>query len=165
MDLKIVSELIRLMNESKLSSLEIEEKDLRIKLEKIIKNVVDEEVSIDKRVITNKSFENNTAAKSTVNNETIDIKVDNSSTENHVIDLDVKLVKSPIVGTFYNSSSPEAEAFAPVGKNVKKGETLCIIEAMKLMNEIESEYDGEIVEVLIKNGSMVEYGQLLFKIK
>lgn len=165
MDLKIVSELIKLMNESKLSSLEIEEKDLRIKLEKIVTSVVDEEISIDKKVLISKSFENINTAKSSESTETIDIITDDSTTPNNIIDLDVKFIKSPIVGTFYISSSPEAEAFAPVGKKVKKGETLCIIEAMKLMNEIESEYDGEIVELLIKNGSMVEYGQSLFKIK
>lgn len=78
---------------------------------------------------------------------------------------DVHIVKSPIVGTFYNAASPESPAFAPVGQKVKKGQTLCIIEAMKLMNEIEADVDGEIVEVLVANEGIVEYGQPLFKIK
>ena len=75
------------------------------------------------------------------------------------------VVKSPMVGTFYSKSSPSADAFVKKGCKVKKGDTLCIIEAMKLMNEIESEYDGEIVEILASDEDMVEYGQPLFIIK
>lgn len=74
-------------------------------------------------------------------------------------------VKSPIVGTFYQSSTPEAPAFVKVGDQVKKGDILCIIEAMKLMNEIESDADGEIVEICVANEGPVEYGQPLFKLK
>ena len=76
-----------------------------------------------------------------------------------------KLVKSPMVGTFYESSSPKANPFVKVGDKVKKGQVICIVEAMKLMNEIEAEFDGEIVEVCKKNEDMVEYGEILFKIK
>lgn len=76
-----------------------------------------------------------------------------------------KIVKSPMVGTFYEKPSPTAKKFVEVGDKVKKGDILCIIEAMKLMNEIESEYDGEIVEILVKDGEMVDYGKPLFKIK
>ena len=75
-----------------------------------------------------------------------------------------KIVKSPMVGTFYMRPSPTANPYVEVGKDVKIGDTLCIIEAMKLMNEIESEYDGKIVEVLIKDGEPVDYGKPLFKI-
>jgi len=75
------------------------------------------------------------------------------------------LLKSPMVGTFYRSASPDAEPFAGEGKKVKKGETLCIIEAMKLMNEIEAEYDGVVEEILVENASPVEYGQPLFVIR
>jgi acetyl-CoA carboxylase biotin carboxyl carrier protein len=75
------------------------------------------------------------------------------------------VVKSPMVGTFYSKSSPTSEPFVKVGSKVKKGDTLCIIEAMKLMNEIESEFDGEVVKVLVKDDEMVEYGKPLFIIK
>ena len=78
---------------------------------------------------------------------------------------DVYIVKSPIVGTFYASSSPNADPFVEVGAKVSKGATLCIVEAMKIMNEIESEEDGEVVEVLVKNEDIVEYGQPLMKIR
>lgn len=75
------------------------------------------------------------------------------------------IVKSPMVGTFYIKPSPTSQAYVEVGKKVKKGDVLCIIEAMKLMNEIESEFDGEIDEILIKDGEVVEFGTPLFKIK
>lgn len=75
------------------------------------------------------------------------------------------IVKSPMVGTFYSKPSPNADAYVSIGDNVKKGDVLCIIEAMKLMNEIESEFDGEVVEILVKDGEAVEYGKPLFRIK
>lgn len=74
-------------------------------------------------------------------------------------------VKSPMVGVFYTAASPDAEPYVKVGGHVKKGDTLCIIEAMKLMNEINAERDGRIVEICAENGEVVEYGQTLFKIK
>ncbi len=76
-----------------------------------------------------------------------------------------KIVKSPMVGTFYSKSSPKANPYVEVGSKVKKGDILCIVEAMKLMNEIESEFDGEVVEVCVKDGEMVDYGKPLFRIK
>lgn len=75
------------------------------------------------------------------------------------------IVKSPMVGTFYIKPSPTAEAYVEVGKEVKKGDVLCIIEAMKLMNEIESEYAGTVIEILVKDGETVEYGTPLFRIR
>ena len=76
-----------------------------------------------------------------------------------------KFVIAPMVGTFYSKSSPTAEPYVKVGTHVKKGDVLCIIEAMKLMNEIEAEEDGEIAEILATDGEMVEYGKLLFRMK
>lgn len=75
------------------------------------------------------------------------------------------IVKSPMVGTFYLKPSPTSEPYVEIGKEVKQGETLCIIEAMKLMNEIESEFSGKIIEILVKDGETVEYGTPLFRIK
>ncbi len=77
---------------------------------------------------------------------------------------DAQTVKAPLVGTFYAAPSEEAAPYVQVGDQVKKGQTLGIVEAMKLMNEIESEYDGVVAEVCVKNGAMVEYGQPLFRI-
>ena len=80
-------------------------------------------------------------------------------------DIDLAIVKSPIVGTFFRQSEPGAKRFAEVGQTVKKGQVLCIIEAMKLMNEINAECDGEIVKVYVENGQAVQYGERLFAIE
>jgi len=78
---------------------------------------------------------------------------------------ELAIVKSPIVGTFYRAAEPGAEPFVSVGDSVDKGQVLCIIEAMKLMNEIDSEYDGEVVNVYVENGQAVQYGERLFAIR
>jgi len=80
-------------------------------------------------------------------------------------DVELAIVKSPIVGTFYQASEPGARPFAQVGDVVKKGQVLCIIEAMKLMNEINAEVDGELVKVYVENGQAVQYGERLFAIR
>ncbi len=78
---------------------------------------------------------------------------------------DLHLVKSPIVGTFYESPSPGTEAFVKVGSSVETGKVLCVVEAMKLMNEIESDVSGEVIRIFVENGQPVEYGQPLFGIR
>lgn len=92
----------------------------------------------------------------------------NSSVDNEIIPQkeaeNSKVVKSPMVGTFYSSPSASEKPFVEVGSKVKKGDILCIVEAMKLMNEIESEFDGEIAEIYVNNEEMVDYGKPLFKI-
>ena len=79
--------------------------------------------------------------------------------------LELAVVTSPIVGTFYRAADPSSPSFVDIGQRVRKGQTLCIIEAMKLMNEIESEYEGEVVKVYAENGQAVQYGERLFAIK
>jgi acetyl-CoA carboxylase biotin carboxyl carrier protein len=79
--------------------------------------------------------------------------------------VDLGVIKSPIVGTFYRSAEPGAPSFVEIGDTVKKGQVLCIIEAMKLMNEIESDCDGEIVKIYVENGKPVQYGDRLFAVK
>jgi acetyl-CoA carboxylase biotin carboxyl carrier protein len=78
---------------------------------------------------------------------------------------ELAIVKSPIVGTFYRAPEPDAKNFVDIGEMVKKGQVLCIIEAMKLMNEIDSEYDGEVVNIYVENGQAVQYGERLFAIR
>jgi len=80
-------------------------------------------------------------------------------------EIELAVVKSPIVGTFYRSSEPGSAPFVDIGAMVKKGQVLCIIEAMKLMNEIDSEYDGEVVNIYVENGQPVQYGERLFAIR
>ena len=90
---------------------------------------------------------------------------DNKNEVNKEETIEYKVVKSPMVGTFYSKSSPNAKPYVQVGSKVKKGDILCIVEAMKLMNEIESEFDGEIAEICVEDGEMVDYGKPLFKLK
>ena len=92
-------------------------------------------------------------------------KVEEKVEQKNEVSEEYKIVKCPMVGTFYSKSSPDAKEYVEVGSKVKKGDILCIVEAMKLMNEIESEFDGEIVEICVKDGEMVDYGKPLFKIK
>ena len=80
-------------------------------------------------------------------------------------EVELAVVKSPIVGTFYRSPEPGAPPFVEIGSQVKKGQVLCIIEAMKLMNEIDSEYDGEVANIYVENGQPVQYGERLFAIR
>lgn len=156
MDYKDIKKLMDDMGNSKLDSLDIEFPD-GIKIS-MAKNSQKEVVVTTKKADVIEASAPITVPVVTEKKEESLVTMDNKE-ENY------KIVKSPMVGTFYESSSPDAEAFVKVGDKVKKGQVLCIVEAMKLMNEIESEFDGEIVEVCVKNEDVVEYGMPLFKIK
>lgn len=155
MDYKAIEQIIKTAGESGLTFLEIETEGMRITMKK--GNGDDEpKVKAEKCVSSEAQSEKDRIATE---------KVEKKDEENkNADDKNIVSVVSPIVGTFYASSSPDAEDFVSVGSKVKKGDTLCIIEAMKLMNEIQSEVDGEVVEVLAQDEQMVEYGQELFKI-
>ena len=100
---------------------------------------------------------------------TTDVKAEKVCTQEVISTTERKIegniVKSPMVGTFYSKSSPDSKPYVEIGSRVKKGDVLCIVEAMKLMNEIESEFDGEVVDILLKDGEMVDYGREMFVIK
>ena len=154
MNYEEIKKLIDDMGDSKIDELSIEFPDgVKIKMKKdkapVMAPVPQETLQYisvpEKKEAKTELAENNT--------------VENKEEENY------KVVKSPMVGTFYSKSSPDAKPYVEVGSKVKKGDILCIVEAMKLMNEIESEYDGEIVEVCVNDGDMVDYGKPLFKIK
>lgn len=155
MDYNIIEKLMKQMSESNLTKLELEEAGFRICLEKNL------ELG---------AVQNNMSATQ-IPNEKVHI-MDNSYVETVVpetvqtLEEDSKMayVKSPIVGTFYTSSSPEKPPFVKVGDTVEKGQVLCIIESMKLMNEIESDVSGEVAEILVSNEDMVEFGQKMFAI-
>ena len=145
MEYEKLKQLIDDIGNSKLTSLEIEFPDgTKINAKKENKEVITTQVPVE--VISNKTLETKT-----------ETNVDKQETGN--------IVKSPMVGTFYIKPSPTANPYVEIGKYVKKGDILCIIEAMKLMNEIESEYDGEIVEIYVKDVEPVEYGKPLFRVK
>jgi len=142
MEYEQIKQLMEDMGNSKLSSLDIEfPNGIKIKMEK------KEENNNILKVENAKEIENETTEKSTADKRT-----------------EGTIITSPMVGTFYMKSSPNSNPYVEVGSIVKKGDILCIIEAMKLMNEIESEYDGKIVEIFVKDGESVEYGKPLFRI-
>jgi len=140
-----IQKLIDSMGESKLTDLDIEFSD-------------GTKISMKKNIPTN-----NTQPVTTT--ETTATVISNVTLETKNESIDKKVVKSPMVGTFYSKPNPNAENFVDEGDQVVKGQTLCIIEAMKLMNEIESDYAGTIKNILVKDGEMVEYGQPLFEIE
>lgn len=114
--------------------------------------------------ISMKKNENAEATIKTVVVENKEVKTEESESTKLSDENTGNIVKSPMVGTFYIKPNPSAEPYVEVGKRVKKGDVLCIVEAMKLMNEIESEFDGEIAEILVKDGEAVEYAKPLFRI-
>ena len=114
--------------------------------------------------ISMKKNENAEAAIKTVVVENKEVKTEESESTKLSDENTGNIVKSPMVGTFYIKPNPSAEPYVEVGKRVKKGDVLCIVEAMKLMNEIESEFDGEVAEILVKDGEAVDYAKPLFRI-
>ncbi|MFL0270201.1 acetyl-CoA carboxylase biotin carboxyl carrier protein [Candidatus Clostridium radicumherbarum] len=154
MDYKAIQELIKAVNDSNLTTVEIESEGVKLKLEKRQEFVTMERIPEVIKTIPHEE-------QIPVISETPKIQ---EAVKAEPIKKEGILVSSPIVGTFYASPSPDSESYVTVGSKVKKGQVLCIIEAMKLMNEIESEVDGEIIEVLAEKEQMVEYGQPLFRI-
>ena len=148
MNLNKVKEFIQLAKDEGVSSLKYEEKDLKISVDLSPKAVA----AIQAPAATIASSLTNTTSQATA------AAVTDANDGLHV-------VNSPFVGTFYASPSPGTPSFVTKGKKVAKGDTLCILEAMKIMNEIEADASGEIVEICVENESLVEFGQPLFKIK
>lgn len=157
MNIKEMKELIELINSSDLALFELKQGDLYIKMDKSLSRT---EV-LAKEVKDSKTTQTITESVE-VKEEVVIEKVTCSDVEN---DVELYSITSPMVGTFYSSPAPGEASFITEGKTVKKGDILCIIEAMKLMNEIESDINGEIVSILVKDGDMVEYGQPLFKVR
>lgn len=159
MEYKKILELIHEMNKTDLTKIEIEEEDFRVCLEKNGSNIAMMQQGNNGCGI---SENNNTSENEVARNNNFENEI---SEEYQLEEAQGERVISPMVGTFYASSAPENPPYVKVGDKVKKGQVLCIIEAMKLMNEIESEFDGELVKILASNEQMVEFGQPLFIIK
>ena len=143
MNIENVKALVEILNKNGLSKLEICEGETKIYLEKpyAVKEIA-------------------TKAENTFKAEPLIV-----NTEGETLDFNkITEVKSPLVGVFYIAPSPESDPFVTIGSKVQKGDVLCIVESMKLMNEITAECDGEIVDICLKNGDITEFGQVLFKI-
>ena len=157
MDLQQIKQILDLVREHELSEFEIEHEGLRLKVRKGANGapVVTVPAPAPPAVVMAAAPGAAAAPASAAG----------GSAAEAADEIELAVVKSPIVGTFYRSSEPEAASFVEIGSTVKKGEVLCIIEAMKLMNEIDSEYDGEVVNIYVENGQPVQYGERLFAIR
>ncbi|HIE65330.1 MAG: acetyl-CoA carboxylase biotin carboxyl carrier protein [Nitrospira sp.] len=143
MDLKEIKDLIALLNEMALTEIEVEEAGRRIRIRK------------DAPMIA----QHLSPLQPEPTQETPALTEKEEERENFTF------VTSPIVGTFYKATSPDANPYVGIGDTVRKGQTLCIVEAMKLMNEIEADVDGKIIAILAEDGASVEYGEALYKIE
>ena len=144
MDIRKVKKLIELLEESGLSEIEITEGEDKVRISRQSTSSVNEVQVIPSQQVNN-----------IIDNEVV--------AENHRNN-NFHKIQAPMIGTFYQSSEPEAKAFVKVGDPVSKGDTLCIIEAMKMMNQIECDVDGTIERILVQNGDPVEYDEVLFLI-
>ena len=148
MEFEKMIELIKTVSDSNLTQFQIEEDGFKLsmKTDKQSKVVVQKQESVPKEI------------------QSVAMDEIKPAEQKEIKKAEGNVVKSPLVGTFYSASSPDSAPFVKVGDTVKKGQVLCIVEAMKLMNEIESEFDGVVKEIQIENEQVVEYGQPLFVI-
>lgn len=151
MDLNLIKKLVKIFNASDISELEVEQDGLRIKVAKQTENI---------QVVPQVTTQN--ISQSAVATPKAELETEVSEQENTA---NLHEIHSPIVGTFYRAPAPDAESYVKVGDTITKGSVLCIVEAMKLMNEIESDVNGKIVKIIVDNGNPVEYNQPLFLIE
>ena len=149
MNLKEIKEVIQLMNENGLSEIEMEKDGLKIRLKKSVGGVVEPNIMYEARPVSSSARLPEAGLKEAP------LPAASKSTQ----------IKSPMVGTFYSAPAPDAAPFVQVGSTVEIGQVICVVEAMKLMNEIKSEIRGKIVEVLVHNGDPVEFGQPMFLVE
>lgn len=152
MDLNLIKKLIKILETSEVTDLEVEENGVRVKLAKKVR--VTQAVTVPQAGFSPQLTQSATVAVT----KTDDKKAIEENAGLHEI-------KSPIVGTFYRAPAPDADSYVQVGDTISTGSVLCIVEAMKLMNEIESDVSGKIVKILVENGKPVEYNQPLFLIQ
>ncbi|ACB84429.1 acetyl-CoA carboxylase biotin carboxyl carrier protein [Natranaerobius thermophilus] len=173
MDYKEIKELMKEMNNSDLTKLKIAENNVLIEMEKqsnevSVKTDKNNHVSISKEEVEPESnpqeLQGDTDKPEREENQSKDTK-DQYEEIDHDKDKQLEIVTAPIVGTFYSAPGPDKEDYVKIGSKVEAGDVLCIVEAMKIMNEIENEVSGEVIDILCENGDTVEYGQELFKIK
>ncbi len=160
MKIKDIEKLIKLLDESSVNEIEIKSFGKYIRVSKVIRSNISQGetvIPISPSQVQKKIEEKPEIEK--VQEKKEEVKVSKDKREGLVA------IKAPLVGTFYRAPAPDAPPYVEVGDRVKKGQVLCIIEAMKIMNEIESDVDGTVVEILVKNEEPVEYGQELFLIK
>ena len=152
MDLRKIKKLMELLEESGIAEIEVKEGEESIKLSRNISSSTNMQVpQVIQQPVQTSQPPTNKQASDMGANAVDNLKKDKRNT-----------VNSPMVGTFYASASPESKPFVTIGQSVKKGDTLCILEAMKMMNQVQAESDGKIVEILVDNAEPVEFDQPLF---
>ena len=162
LDHEDLNRLIEKISTSDIQEFSLEGEDFKLEIKR---NVFDQNQVIN-NLVSNTSFDKQTIANQKTIND--NIPAVNESEIPQVAPparSDLTEITSPMVGTFYRAAAPDEEPFVEVGNEVKVGQTICILEAMKLMNEIESEFNAEIVEILVENGTPVEFGQVLMRVK
>jgi len=162
LDHEDLNRLIEKISTSDIQEFSLEGEDFKLEIKR---NLFDQNQVIN-NLVSNNSFDKQTIANQKNTND--NIPVVNEPEAPQVAPpgrSDLTEITSPMVGTFYRAAAPGDEPFVEVGNNVKVGQTICILEAMKLMNEIESEFNAEIVEILVENGTPVEFGQVLMRVK
>ena len=162
LDHEDLNRLIEKISSSDIQEFSLEGEDFKLEIKR---NLFDESQVVN-NLVSNTSFDRQTLANQKPISDSI--AAVNEPETPHVAPpgrSDLTEITSPMVGTFYRAAAPGEEPFVEVGSNVKVGQTICILEAMKLMNEIESEFNAEIVEILVENGTPVEFGQVLMRVK
>ena len=162
LDHEDLNRLIEKISTSDIQEFSLEGEDFKLEIKR---NLFDQKQN-NNNLVSNNSFDRQTIANQKSINDNVSIVTEPD--EPQVAPLgrsDLTEITSPMVGTFYRAAAPGEEPFVEVGNNVKVGQTICILEAMKLMNEIESEFNAEIVEILVENGTPVEFGQVLMRVK
>ncbi len=154
MDLNLIKKLVKLVDSSEITDLEIEEEGFRVKIAKKIRGM--------QTITQPQIFAQPAQAAETKNSSE---QIEKMAEKEEAPAENLHEVKSPIVGTFYRAPAPDADPYIQIGDTISVGSVLCIVEAMKLMNEIESDVNGKIVKVLVENGKPVEYNQPLFLIQ
>ena len=153
-----LNRLIEKISTSDIQEFSLEGEDFKLEIKR---NIFDQNQVIN-NLVSNTSFDKKTIANQKTINDNIPIVSEPEAPQVAPPGRsDLTEITSPMVGTFYRAAAPGEEPFVEVGNNVKVGQTICILEAMKLMNEIESEFNAEIVEILVENGTPVEFGQVL----
>ena len=162
LDHEDLNRLIEKISTSDIQEFSLEGEDFKLEIKR---NVFDQNQVIN-NLVSNTSFDKQTIAnQKTINDNIPGVNEPEAPQVAPPGRSDLTEITSPMVGTFYRAAAPGEEPFVEVGNNVKVGQTICILEAMKLMNEIESEFNAEIVEILVENGTPVEFGQVLMRVK
>ena len=160
-----IREIIKLIDQSSIDEFVYESDGTKVKLKKNGIQVSTEAVTTTTKPVTEQREVPVKEVPVAPTEEKSEVKMEEVAKESSVNDSSLHKINSPMVGTFYKSSSPESPAYVNAGDKVKQDSVVCIVEAMKLFNEIEAEVTGEIVEILVEDGQLVEYGQPLFLVK